>query len=186
MDPYQPAQPPAHTSYPSFTPPPPPHVPQRPNLPLPPPDGLPPKQKKPKKNLMIINLILGAVALVLALSICGVILARESANTAPLTWTTTHSFKGNGSGETATFHVSSNDWRLHWTCQPSSFYGMSFNVIMNVAYASGGSIGDYGAVNIICDDNVRSGTTDVHNVSGDVYINVNSEGSWAVDIQELE
>src|SRR5579884_1579954 len=102
MDPYQPAQPPAHTYYPPFTPP--------PNMPLPPTGVLPPQKKKPTKILMVINLILGAVALVLALSICGVISARESANTAPLTWTTTHSFKGNGSGETATFHVSSNDW----------------------------------------------------------------------------
>jgi hypothetical protein len=135
---------------------------------------------------MAINWILGAIALVLALSICGVISARESVNTTSLTWTTTHSFKGNSSGETATFHVSSNDWRLHWTCQPSSFDGMSFNVIMHVVYASDGAIADYAAVNIICDDNVRSGTTDVHNVSGDVYIDVNSEGSWAVDIQELE
>src|SRR6266700_7298211 len=41
------------------------------------------------------------------------------------TWTTTHTFTGSGIKKTGFFTVP-NDWRLKWSCNPSSFSGGSY------------------------------------------------------------
>lgn len=97
-------------------------------------------------------------------------------------WTTTHSFTGNGIQKTAVFTVA-DDWKLNWSCTPSSFYGGSYNVQVYV-YGSDGSLVDV-AINTICQAGNVSGSTEEHQ-GGDIYLDMESEGAWTVQVQELK
>jgi len=97
-------------------------------------------------------------------------------------WTTTHTFTGNGTQKTAVFTVP-DDWKINWTCTPSSFYGNSYNVQVYV-YGSDGSLTDV-AINTICQNGNVSGSTEEHQ-GGDIYLDINSEGAWTVQVQELK
>src|SRR5579859_1191525 len=98
-------------------------------------------------------------------------------------WTTIQSFSGNGAKKTATFNVP-DDWRIVWSCDPSSFYGSQYNVIVDV-YNSDGSYLDPAAVNTICKTGNTGDNTEEHQ-GGDVYLDINSEGSWKIEIQALK
>jgi len=100
----------------------------------------------------------------------------------PQTWTTVQSFKGNGEQKTAVFSVP-DDWKVNWTCNPSSFMGSSYNVIVTV-YNSDGTLSDL-AINTMCQSGTTSGTTEEHQ-AGNVYLDVTSEGDWTVNVQELK
>ena len=100
--------------------------------------------------------------------------------TKPATFTTTHTFSGNGIEKTEIFNVG-DDWKLQWTCDPTSFMGGQYNVQVYV-YGSDGSIQDV-ALNDICKDGNTSGETEEHS-GGQIYLDVNSEGSWNLTIQE--
>jgi hypothetical protein len=98
-------------------------------------------------------------------------------------WTTVQTFSGNGAKKTNSFTVPA-DWRIVWSCTPSSFLGNSYNVIISVNNASDGSPVDYGAVNTICKAG-NTGDTTEERTSGSVFLDVNSEGAWSVQVQEL-
>lgn len=98
-------------------------------------------------------------------------------------WTTVQTFSGNGAKKTNSFTVPA-DWRIVWSCTPSSFLGNSYNVIISVNNASDGSPVDYGAVNTICKAG-NTGDTTEERTSGNMYLDVNSEGAWSVQVQEL-
>jgi hypothetical protein len=98
-------------------------------------------------------------------------------------WTITHTFSGNGTKKTGFFTVP-NDWKLVWKCNPSSDYFGSYNVIIGVTGSDGTPI-DPAAVNTICKTGNTGDFTDEHQ-GGQIYLDVNSEGSWTIQVQELK
>src|SRR6266567_230532 len=105
-----------------------------------------------------------------------------AATTAPATWHTIKTFKGNGSKKTASFTVPDN-WRIAWTCNPSSSFGGSYNKIITVENTDG-SIADSG-VNSMCQ---KGNTHDVTNVpaGGTFILDILSEGDWTISVQVLK
>lgn len=105
--------------------------------------------------------------------------ATATPTTAPK-WTTIQSFKGNGNKKTASFSVP-DTWQIAWTCNPSSSYIGQYNVIVDV-YNSDGTDYDLGAINTICQHG-NTGDSTQERGSGDVYLDVQSEGAWVMNIQ---
>lgn len=105
-----------------------------------------------------------------------------TAPTKAAVWTTTHTFTGNGVKKTEVFHVGS-DWKITWSCDPASFGGSQYNVIVMV-YNSDGTLVD-GAVNTLCKSGNTGDMTEEHQ-GGDVYLDITSEGSWKIQVQELK
>ena len=99
----------------------------------------------------------------------------------PAVWTTTQTFSGNGTQKTAVFPVP-DDWKLVWKCDPASF-SFPYNVIVDVVNTYGSPF-DPGAINTLCQAGNTSGQTEEHQ-SGQIYLDINSEGTWAVQVQEL-
>jgi hypothetical protein len=97
-------------------------------------------------------------------------------------WTTIQTFSGNGIKQTGTFTVG-DDWKIFWSCDPSSFYGNQYNVQVYV-YSSDGTLGDI-PVNTICKAGNISDSTEDHQ-GGSIYLEINSEGSWKIQVQELK
>jgi hypothetical protein len=106
---------------------------------------------------------------------------NNSAPSKPTTWTTTHTYTGNGIKKTETFSVG-DDWKLQWSCDPTSSYGGQYNVIVGV-YNSDGTPADIAAINTICKAGNTSGETEERS-GGNVYLDVNSEAAWTLTIQE--
>jgi len=94
--------------------------------------------------------------------------------------TTPQTFSGNGAEKTDVFSVA-NQWTLTWSCDPSSFIGDSYNVIISV-YNSDGTIHDAAAVNTICSLGNSGGTTQEYG-GGTVYLDINSESTWTINIR---
>ena len=99
-----------------------------------------------------------------------------------LTWTTTHTFQGNGLKKTSVFTVADH-WRLKWKCNPSSDYFGTYNVIVDV-HSSDGTLLD-GAINTICQAGNTSGETEEYQ-GGDIYLDAQIDGAWAIEVQELQ
>ncbi len=97
-------------------------------------------------------------------------------------WTTTHTFTGNGSKKFATFAVP-GDWKLLWTCDPASFTGGQYNVIITPTGTDNTPV-DAG-INTICKAGNTSGDTEIR-TSGNVFLDVTSEASYTIKIQELK
>lgn len=167
---------------------------------------IPPKKKSRK------GLIIGVIVLVVALALCGAIgsafshnatattsttanTVTDSATQAPQAtvaptkppvakkWTTVETFTGNGAKKTNSFTVPDN-WQLVWKCDPTSFNGSTFNLIVSVM-PTDGSLGDPAAINTMCS------TTNTHDMTaehsgGNIYLDVNSEGSWTIEVQEMK
>lgn len=99
-------------------------------------------------------------------------------------WTNTHSFSGNGIQKTETFAVP-NDWKLNWSCDlAKSSMGGQYNVIIEVDNSDGTPL-DPAAINTICKAGNTSGATEEHQ-GGTIYLNVNSEDNWTIQVQELK
>lgn len=90
---------------------------------------------------------------------------------------------GNGTKKGAVITVP-NDWKLSWTCDPSSFYGGSYNLIVGVM-GSDGSYIDPAAVNTMCKSGNTSDSTEEHQ-GGSIYLDVNSEGKWTITVQAIQ
>lgn len=155
-------------------------------------------KKKPGKSLLI-----GVGVVIFALFVCAVASHGRSSSRAttaattsgasqsqqaqtvasnPQTWQTVQTFKGNGEQKTAVFSVP-DDWKITWTCNPSSFMGGSYNVIVTV-YNSDGTLSDL-AINAMCKSGATSGTTEEHQ-AGNVYLDISSEGDWGLTVQKLK
>lgn len=96
-------------------------------------------------------------------------------------WSLTHTFSGNGAKKTEIISVA-KDWKIQWMCQPKSFDGLQYNVVVYV-YSSDSTKHDI-AINTLCKDDNIQGETDEH-TGGDVYLAVNSESVWTLTIWEL-
>ena len=101
----------------------------------------------------------------------------------PQTWQTAYTYSGNGSEKTGVITVP-DDWKINWTCDPTSFQGIQYNVAIEVDN-SDNTVADPIAVNSLCSSTNSSGTTEEHQ-AGNVYLNVTSEAKWSVVIQELK
>ncbi len=97
-------------------------------------------------------------------------------------WTTVQTFTGNGIKKTQIFQVG-NDWKILWSCDPSSFYGGQYNIQVYV-YDSNNNPLDV-AVNTICKAGNTSDSTEEHQ-AGNIYLEIDSEGSWKIQVQELQ
>ncbi|WIG61025.1 MAG: hypothetical protein OJF49_003773 [Ktedonobacterales bacterium] len=97
-------------------------------------------------------------------------------------WTTVQKFKGNGIKKTGIFSVP-DDWKLVWTCNPSSYYFGQYNVIVTV-YSSDGTPLDL-AVNTICKSGNTGDSTEEHQ-GGDIYLDIDSEAAWTIQVQVLK
>jgi hypothetical protein len=97
-------------------------------------------------------------------------------------WTTVQTFSGTGAKKTPTFHIG-NTWQINWSCTVGSFSGIDYNVIVAV-YKSDGSLFDV-PLNTMCKSGNASGQTTMHQ-GGDVYLDINSEGDWKFEIQEMK
>lgn len=101
------------------------------------------------------------------------------------TWTTTHTFSGNGVQKTAIFSISS-DWKLFYTCTYQQI-GSSTTVegYLGVSvYNADGTMEDV-AVNSSCKQAKTTGETEEH-VGGNIYLAMNGTGDWSIQIQELK
>jgi len=105
--------------------------------------------------------------------------------TAQPKWVVTHTFKGNGIQKTEPFTVNSDHWKIAWSCNPKA-YGFQYNLIADLT-APGDDFGD-SVVNVICnanDPSSVSGETNEYS-SGTFYLDVNSEGPWTFQVEELK
>lgn len=109
--------------------------------------------------------------------------APTATATHPPKWTTVHTFKGNGNKKTGTFDVP-DDWKLVWSCNPSSDYFGEYNVIVDVYDADGNPV-DFAAVNTICKAGNTHDSTEEHQ-GGTVYLDVESEAAWTIQVQVLK
>jgi hypothetical protein len=101
-------------------------------------------------------------------------------------WTTTHTFTGSGAKKTATFSIG-DDWKIVYTCSGMNIGGTTSdaNFIVSV-YNSDGTLVDPAAINTICKaDKTTSDNTEEHQ-NGNVYLDVNAEGDWTIQIQEMK
>jgi hypothetical protein len=96
---------------------------------------------------------------------------------------TTHTFTGYGVEKTEVFHVTDN-WKIIWSCNPSSFFGHHYDLIVSVNNAAGKTI-DFAAVNVTCAPGYTTDVQEEHQ-SGDIYLDITSEGAWNIQVQELE
>jgi hypothetical protein len=100
----------------------------------------------------------------------------------PQVWTTVKTFTGNGNKKTATF-TAPDHWKLVWSCDPTSFDNISYNVIVDVDNDSGPV--DLGAVNTLCAKDNKTGETEERQ-GGQLYLDVTSEAKWTIQIQVLK
>ncbi len=107
--------------------------------------------------------------------------SHPAATAVPASWHTVTTFKGNGQKKTATFIVG-KQWKLQWSCTPSSFYGGQYNVIVEVKSPSDDSVDDF-AVNTLCKSGNATGETQEY-TAGTFYLDVNSEAAWALVVQD--
>jgi hypothetical protein len=168
---------------------------QNPNQQPYPPQGFVPPQPKKKRRWPI---IIGIIVIVIAIFAC-IEASTASKNTAttpttgsttnsssptatpkPLVWTTVQTFKGSGSEKTDTFTAPAT-WKLLWTCDPTSFQNIQYNVVATVEDTSGALV-DTG-VNALCKPGTTSGSTDVTS-GGTVRLDIISEGDWTFTVQE--
>jgi hypothetical protein len=111
---------------------------------------------------------------------------KPTATAKPKVWTTVQTFSGNGSQQTGDFTVANTNFRLVWSCNPSSSFGGSYNVIVDVDPTDTTQIGDIAAINTMCQAGNTSGMTNIHDLSGTLYLNVTSEGAWTIKVQVYE
>lgn len=102
----------------------------------------------------------------------------------PLTFQVTHTYTGNGNKKTETFTIAGNDWKVDWSCNPSSSFGGQYNIIVDVNNSDNTPM-DPGAINTICSTGNTSGTTEEHQ-GGTFYLDVQSEAAWTIKIDELQ
>lgn len=177
-----------------------------------PPPFVPPPASAPKKKSRR-GLLIGSIVVGVALLICIIASATShsggsssanattntSANTTTQTqptakpqpttkptqvpkWTTVQSFSGNGSKNTPTFSVG-NNWKIVWTCDPNSFDGQSFNVIITPTGTDG--VPTDTGVNTTCSATNTHDETSVQS-GGTIALDIISEGSWTIKVEELK
>jgi hypothetical protein len=99
----------------------------------------------------------------------------------PVTWTTTHTFTGNGGKKTESFTVG-NDWKIQWSCNPGNI-GMDAPLFITPYKTDGNAPLDMGSQTTCKSGQDTTGETEEHE-GGTVYLNINSGIDWTITIQE--
>src|SRR5260221_3887669 len=99
-------------------------------------------------------------------------------------WTTVQTFSGSGIKKTSSFAVPDH-WRLLWSCDPASFGGTQYNLIVDVYNTSDTSLPQDSAVNVLCGSGATHDSTEIYH-GGTVYLDINSEAAWTQTVQELK
>ena len=94
----------------------------------------------------------------------------------------THRFTGYGVGRTEVFHVA-DKWQIVWSCNPASFYGQRYDLVVSVNNANGKTL-DFAAVNVTCGVGYTTDVKEEHS-GGDIYLDVTSQGAWTIQVQDL-
>lgn len=138
--------------------------------------SVPPSQPQSHRSFWVATVF---ITCLLVMGVIVAVISRISATTEPASWATTQTFSGNGMENTQVFSVS-NHWKLNWSCDPSSF-AASYNVIVDV-YSSDNTLLAV-AINTLCSDNNTSGSTEEYQ-GGMIYLSIDSEAAWTLQIQE--
>lgn len=157
-----------------------PQYPYGPQYPPYPPMPMPVPKKKP-----LWPWILALVLTALVASCCALVALVPGQHSTTImqpatSWTVTHTFRGDGIKKTEAFTVG-DDWKLQWKCNSDTANVGGYNVIVTV-YTDTNTIQDI-AVNTICNPGNLSGETEEHQ-GGNIYLDVNSEASWTLTVQE--
>lgn len=140
-----------------------------------------PVSQEPKPSRKVppaIGLIpLGVIVVIVLVTL--IIAHQASPGSQPIT--SPQSFTGNGAQNTSTFTVSS-PWNITWSCDPSSFDSIQYNVIIDIHNADG-SLAAPATINSLCNDGNTGGTTEEYQ-SGTFYLAVNSEAAWSITVAE--
>lgn len=176
-DPQQP-----YTEYPPHYPSPP--IPQRPPL---------PPVRKPTTRVWQ-WVLLGIVLLLIAWLTSALIgvqvyhsnktVSTQTTSTYQPVWTTTQTFTAAGNKETSTFTVASSEWKLVWSCNPSSSAFGEYNVIVRIYDADDTSVNKL-VINEICKVGNAQGETEIRR-SGNFYFDIIATGEYTLKVQELE
>ena len=102
-------------------------------------------------------------------------------------WTTVARYTGKNDAETPVFIAYVSEWRLRWTCNPASFYG-EYDLIIDAIDTSGDTFNNItGAVNIVCKPGQVGGFSAlIRNWTGTFFLNVISEGTWQINVEEFK
>ena len=153
----------------------------------------PPAPKKKSKK----GLIIGIVALVVAVALCGIIgTAVSHGNSTPTTtgssaqsastgtWKTTHTYTGNGSKKTATFQVGS-DWKIAWSCKGVDIAGTQADGALAISiFNSDGTPVD--AASGTCKAGKTTSDATEEHQGGTVYLDIVGDSDWTIQVQELK
>ncbi len=159
---------------------------------------MPPQQpvQPPKKKSKALWIVLGIIG---ALVVCGAIANAGKSGTAttssvnttnsqpeptqppakPKTWTTTHTYTGNGDKQTETIAVG-NDWKIQWSCEADNA-----PLFVEIYNADTNEMTDWGAVSTTCKNTPTTGETAEHG-GGNLYLKIISGIDWSITIQELK
>lgn len=94
------------------------------------------------------------------------------------------SVTGNGDKKTEDFTVSGKSQSLAWSCDPSSFYGGSYNLMVDVYDSTSKQEVDFGTVNTICQAGNASDTTTLRLNPGTYYLDITSEAAWTITVTD--
>jgi hypothetical protein len=70
-----------------------------------------------------------------------------------------------------------------WSCNPASFYGHQYDLVVSVNNADGKTI-DFAAVNVTCAPGYTTDVKEEHS-GGDIYLDITSQGAWNIQVQDL-
>jgi hypothetical protein len=101
---------------------------------------------------------------------------------APLKWTTTHTYTGNGSKTTGTFSVP-DTWTITWTCDAANNYGVDGALSVAIYDSQNNPIDDLLET---CKSGITSKGVSEEHQGGDVYLKIDGSIPWTVQVQELK
>jgi hypothetical protein len=101
----------------------------------------------------------------------------------PKRWVTIGTYGGNGDGNTPTFTVTGSQWRIVWSCDPSSIPGGQY-FLGALLTVPGQPYGD-GVMDTTCQAGNTSGST-IQYTPGTYYLNVISQAAWTFQVQVYE
>lgn len=92
------------------------------------------------------------------------------------TWQQVATWDGNGTKNTETFHIQSNEWRINWSTEPGEYGDMNFQIF--IYNTNNNPIGV--AANVIG----QASDVSYMRGSGDYYLSINSGQPYQIIVEE--
>ncbi len=91
---------------------------------------------------------------------------------------------GSGIKDTDTFTTSGSSQNISWTCDPSSFDNIQYNIqaFLYDADSNSADLNEPLPLNDLCKPGNTSGSSTLHLNPGKYYIKMNSEGAWTLKL----